>query len=156
MVVKPLRLALIVCVPSLVIAAIVALATPGSGQTSVPLARATTAERVNIKTHPHDMTDIVVQEVTLQPGGYTGWHYHPGPILVAVKAGTITLYDADDPSCTPSRVNAGSAFMEEPGHVHFARNEGAVAEQHISTYILPFGAPTRVDAPHPRNCAFLP
>ena len=31
--------------------------------------------------------DIVFQVLTIQPGGFTGWHTHPGPTLVAVAAG---------------------------------------------------------------------
>jgi quercetin dioxygenase-like cupin family protein len=144
---------LIVAVPILTVAAI-ALATPSSGFTTVLLARSSLAERLKIQTHPSEITDIVVQSVAIEPGGQSGWHYHPGPILVAVKAGTITLYDGDDPSCTPRQVSAGAAFIEQPGHVHLARNDGPVAEQHVSTYILPLGAPTRVDAPNPGNCPF--
>ena len=74
--------------------------------------------------------------------------------MVAVKSGTITLYDGDDPTCSPRSVSAGAVFVEEPGHVHLARNEGTTTEQHVSTYILPLGAPTRVDAPNPGNCPF--
>lgn len=144
---------LAVAVPVLGITAL-ALATPSSGLTTVLLARASLAERLKIQTHPHQITDIVVQSVAIEPGGQSGWHYHPGPILVAVKSGTITLYDGDDPTCTPRSVSAGAAFTEEAGHVHLARNEGATTEQHVSTYILPMGAPTRVDAPNPGNCPF--
>jgi quercetin dioxygenase-like cupin family protein len=131
-----------------------ALATPGSGGVSTLLARGTTFERVNIKTHPHEPSDIVMAHATTAPGGYSGWHSHPGFVLASVTAGTITLYDADDPSCTPKYVSAGQAFTEEPGHVHFARNEGAVPEQHVATYVVPLGSPTRTDAPNPGNCPF--
>jgi hypothetical protein len=27
-------------------------------------------------------------------GGSTGWHSHPGPAVVIVKSGSLTLYDA--------------------------------------------------------------
>ena len=148
-----LRRALLVIAPIMAMTAI-AFATPSSGFITVLLARATLAERLKIQTHPHELTDIVVQSVAIEPGGQSGWHSHPGPILVSVKSGTITLYDGDDPTCTPRYVSAGAAFVEEPGHVHLARNEGTVAEQHVSTYILPMGAPTRVDAPNPGNCPF--
>jgi quercetin dioxygenase-like cupin family protein len=147
-----IRIAL-VAAPVLAFAAI-ALATPSSGFMTVLLARSSLAERLKIQTHPHEITDVVMQSVAIAPGGHSGWHYHPGPILVAVKSGTITLYSGDDPTCTPRTVSAGAAFVEEPGHVHLARNEGSVTEQHVSTYILPHGAPTRVDAPDPGNCPF--
>jgi quercetin dioxygenase-like cupin family protein len=132
----------------------VALATPGSGAIGTLLARGTTFERVNIKTEPHEPSDIVVVHVTVAPGGYSGWHSHPGFVLATITAGTLTLYDGEDPSCTPRYVSAGQAFMELPGHVHFARNEGTVPEQHVSTYVLPLGSPTVTDAPNPGNCPF--
>ena len=134
--------------------AAIAVATPSSGFNTALLARASLAERLKIQTHPNEITDIVVQSVAIEPGGQSGWHYHPGPIVVAVKSGTITLYSGDDPTCTPRLVAAGAAFIEEPGHVHLARNEGTTTEQHVSTYILPMGAPTRVDAANPGNCPF--
>src|SRR5256714_15676524 len=45
----------------------------------------------------HDNTDIVVVSIVVTPGGNSGWHYHPGPVLVTVKTGTITFYMGDDP-----------------------------------------------------------
>ncbi len=48
----------------------------------------------------HDNTDIVVVSIVVTPGGNSGWHYHPGPVLVTVKTGTITFYMGDDPSCS--------------------------------------------------------
>ena len=40
-----------------------------------------------------------------------------------IKSGTLTLYDGDDPDCTPHVYNAGSTFVDEGGgHVHIARN----------------------------------
>src|SRR3989449_3696211 len=36
----------------------------------------------------HDNTDIVVVSIVVTPGGNSGWHYHPGPVLVTVKTGT--------------------------------------------------------------------
>jgi quercetin dioxygenase-like cupin family protein len=132
----------------------VALATPGFGAVSTLLARGTTFERVNIKTDPHEASDIVTAAATVAPGGYSGWHSHPGFVMASVTAGTITLYDGDDPTCTPRFVSAGQAFLEQPGHVHFARNEGTVTEQHVATYVVPVGSPTRTDAPNPGNCPF--
>ena len=43
--------------------------------------------------------ETVVQQIVISPGGQTGWHSHPGPVIVLIKAGTITFYDGDDPTC---------------------------------------------------------
>lgn len=136
------------------ISAALAWATPGSGFSSTLLARSTTDARIKIQTRPHELSDILVQQVTIQPGGYSGWHSHPGPGMVAVKAGVAAVYHADDPSCTPRYVPAGSAFTEDANDVHFVRNEGSVAYEAVATFVLPMGVPVRTDEPNPGNCPF--
>ena len=55
----------------------------------------------DVELKSHDNTDIAVTNIAVAPGGHSGWHYHPGPVLVVVKTGTITFYMGDDPSCSP-------------------------------------------------------
>jgi quercetin dioxygenase-like cupin family protein len=45
-------------------------------------------------------SDVVMQKARIAPGGHTGWHMHPGVTLVIVKAGPLTFYNGDDPTCT--------------------------------------------------------
>ena len=40
------------------------------------------------------------------------------------------------------------------GHVHLLRNEGTTNLVTVTVHILPAGAPRRIDAPAPGNCAF--
>jgi hypothetical protein len=82
-------------------------ARPGSGASGVVLAQGRMPGRLKIKTR--DASDVVVQQVTLQPGGFTGWHTHPGVVLAVVKAGTLTRYVAD---CTYKTYRTGDAFIE--------------------------------------------
>ena len=35
-------------------------------------------------------SDILQAKIVVQPGGDTGWHTHPGPVIVVVKTGTVT------------------------------------------------------------------
>src|SRR5215467_11493463 len=70
-------------------------------------------------------TDVVQQDVALAPGGYSGWHSHPGPVFITVKSGTATFYNADDPTCSPVTYPAGSAFIEPAGVHHFLLNAGS-------------------------------
>src|SRR3989454_7144300 len=74
----------------------------------------------------HDNTDIVVVSMVVPPGGNSGGHYHPGPVLVTVKTGTITFYMGDDPPCSAHVHPAGTTFFENGGMVGMARNEGTV------------------------------
>ena len=52
-------------------------------------------------------TDVHVLENVIAPGGSFGWHSHPGPSLVTVKSGTLSVYQA--PDCTPQGLRAGVA-----------------------------------------------
>lgn len=103
--------------------------------------------------------DVATQVVTFQPGGFSGWHTHPGPVFFTVRTGTLTVYEGDDPSCTPLVFPAGTGAVEAGTntHIHMVRNEtGSVAEA-LVTYLVPVGTPQsalRTDRPNPGNCPF--
>jgi quercetin dioxygenase-like cupin family protein len=109
----------------------------------------------DVELKSHDNTDIVVTNIGVAPGGHSGWHFHPGPVLVVVKKGTITFYMGNDPTCSPQVHPAGTAFFEEGGMVGIARNESRTdSAKVVATFFVPKGSPTRVDAARPGNCAF--
>jgi quercetin dioxygenase-like cupin family protein len=140
-----------------------ALATPGAGSTVNILVRALFDE-MDAKTHfglhkaeirTKGFSDVYVLTVTIAPGGHTGWHTHPGPSVVSVRSGTATYYSGDDPGCAARTYSAGSGFVDPGGgDVHMVRNEGSVDLELVGFQILPAGAPQRIDAPSPGNCAF--
>ncbi|HEU0092808.1 MAG TPA: cupin domain-containing protein, partial [Vicinamibacteria bacterium] len=99
-------------------------------------------------------SDLHVLENTIVQGGSFGWHSHPGPSLVIVKTGALTLYRGDDPTCTPQVVEAGSGFVDNGGDVHLVRNEGSVVTVVYVTSLVPRGAVRRIDEPSPGNCPF--
>jgi quercetin dioxygenase-like cupin family protein len=139
----------------------VAVATPGAGVVGTITAVGTIAEPFKVKTDDlvklktEGPINVVDQTITIEPGGHTGWHSHPGPALATIKSGTLTLYDGDDPNCTPHAYDAGSTFVDEGGgHVHMARNEGTTPVEVSVTYLTPVGAGPRTDAPRPGNCTF--
>ena len=140
----------------------VAVATPGLLVSASTPVRGTIAERFKVETEglvelkTKGPIDVADQTITIQPGGHTGWHSHPGPALATIKSGTLTLYDGDDPNCTPHPFNAGSTFVDEGGgHIHIARNEGTTPVEVSVTYLLPVGAGPRTDVtPAPGNCTF--
>ena len=146
-------------------------ATPGSGISFVPLARATYEPldvdfrsdefvdhpQFKVKLKSNYEVDIATQIVTFQPGGYSGWHSHGGPTIIAVKSGTLTEYDGEDPTCSPTTLpqGAGKIEVEDPSHVHMVRNETDAIAELVVTYIMPVGLnPPRVDRPSPGNCPF--
>jgi quercetin dioxygenase-like cupin family protein len=148
--------------------AVVAYATPNSGVLiNNVVARAGFADLTDIKfkvttangqevAHVPNAQDTVMQQVVIAPGGYTGWHSHPGPVVVLVTKGTLTFYAEDDPTCTGRTYTAGQAFIDRgQGHVHIGRNEGSENLELWSAYFdVPPGQPFRIDAPAPGNCPF--
>jgi len=100
--------------------------------------------------------DVATQIVTFQPGGFSGWHSHPGPVLFTVKSGTLTVYEGDDPSCTPFTFPAGTGAVEAGTntHIHMVRNETSQVAEALVTYMVPVGTPLRKDLPNPGNCPF--
>lgn len=141
----------------------IALATPSSGVTSTTIATGS-LDPVNLILKNGDwmtqfrtkgQSSLTVVENDVAPGGSFGWHSHPGPSLIIVKAGTLTFYRADDPSCTPEVHSAGEAFVDPGTDVHIGRNDGTVVAVVIVTRLLPAGAPARIDQPDPGTCAGL-
>lgn len=99
-------------------------------------------------------TTVQVVENRVAPGGSFGWHSHPGPSVIVVKAGTITFYQGDDPTCTGTSYSAGDALVDPGNIVHIGRNEGAVELVVLVTRFLPVGAAPRDDEPANTACAF--
>jgi hypothetical protein len=101
------------------------------------------------------LSDVYVQSNVWQPGGTTGWHTHPGHSLIIVTAGTVTVYEGNDPTCEPAVYTVGMGFVDPGGdHVHVIRNEGDVLASTIAVQLIPAGAVRRIDAPDPGNCPF--
>ncbi|MEO7442535.1 MAG: cupin domain-containing protein [Acidimicrobiales bacterium] len=118
------------------------------------LTKVTVDDRIKVNTK--DLSEVTTYRITLQPGGATPWHYHPGPHMVSVGAGTVTVYEAD---CATTPYPAGQGFFD-PGkssppsrqHVHLARNDGSVPAVLLVTDIRRPGEPLRVDVPAPASC----
>lgn len=101
-----------------------------------------------------DSAEVIVQNVTVEPGAQTGWHSHHGPVVVVVAAGTMTLYQADDPSCSGETFTVGEVFVDPgQGNAHNARNEGSTSVSLYATYFdVPVGAGPAVPAANPGTC----
>ncbi len=154
----------------------VAVATPPEGIVSAPVfARGAFADRTNVKfsikergecrdfIYARNAKDTVIQQIVIAPGGHTGWHSHPGPVVVVVTSGQLSFYDSEDPTCTVRTYYAGQTFVDSgQGHVHIARNEGSVNLELWATYFdvppvdpnVPGSGSPRIDKPAPGNCSF--
>jgi len=119
-----------------------AAATPPVGVTATTLSQQTVGG-----------TDYIVREITIQPGGSTGWHTHRGVVYGIVKAGTLTRDAAD---CGGESVaNPGDPITDPSGddHVHIGRNLGTTPVVLDITYVDPAGAPASDSVPNP-GCDF--
>ncbi len=96
--------------------------------------------------------DFVTAEITIRPGGETGWHSHPGIVQAIFVEGTATVYFAEAP-CDGEEFSAGQVLVEHPGHVEIARNRGNKNVRVIATFIVPHGSPFRVGAAAPQGAA---
>lgn len=100
--------------------------------------------------------EVTTTRLAVPPGGHTPWHYHPGAHVVAVTAGTVTVYETD---CTPRGVfTVGDSFFDagsaKPRHIHTLYNPGPdPAEVIITDFREQGGALTvSVDPPPEGDC----
>jgi quercetin dioxygenase-like cupin family protein len=144
---KTLALVILGVVP--VVAAGAALATPPFLFTGTPIARGTLEGHFKIKLQGSSRPgDAAILQVTQAPGGHSGWHAHPGPAVVIVKSGELTIDQASD--CSSKTYTVGQVAIEPSGHVHLARNTGpGTLELWITFLDVPVGANPRIDAPDP-------
>jgi quercetin dioxygenase-like cupin family protein len=149
---RSIRLAAAIASGAVLLSSTLALATAGSGVIDVSErgnGTTTAGVKVNvpgeIKLQAKDGLKVFDQELSVLPGGFVGWHSHPGPVLVTVKAGTFRFQEAD---CSYVDYTQGQTFVDEGGgHVHNGRNPGAINTDLSITYLLPPGAAPRIDVP---------
>ena len=124
------------------VAATTASATPATGLQVVTLSENTV-----------DGIDYITREITIAPGGSTGWHYHEPIVYGIIRMGTLTWAPVD---CVGVKTYpAGSAVAEPSGadHVHLGRNLGDEPLVMWVNYVAPAGTPPAVSVPDP-GCGF--
>lgn len=137
------------------------MGTPAGGVLSAPiLARGDFVDEVDVKiklgtahgtvvSNAPDAGEVIVQEITIAPNGTTGWHSHPGPVVVVIKSGALTYVSEEGGVCVEATYAAGSAFVDPgQGHVHSAFNRGTENLVLYATYFdVPAGTSPRIDEP---------
>ena len=122
-----------------------AAASPGGGVTAETFVTGTlkgdnqqNSDRVKFQTK--DDTLVRVQKLTFSPGGFTGWHHHPGIVIVTVKEGMIQMMHSD---CSTHEYGPGSdhgsVFVEGEQRVHEASSAGGAVV--YATYVAPDASP---------------
>jgi quercetin dioxygenase-like cupin family protein len=152
------RLAFVAAISAVVGAATVAsiaLANPGTTTSMILAARSTFSDSVQvnddrIKFQTKDPTDFVVQQVTFTPHANSGWHHHPGVILVLVKSGQVTTHDEN---CQTKSYGQGQAFVEYGDTPFMVSNEsGTETAVDVAAQVAPTGSPFRIED-DPPPCA---
>lgn len=131
-----------------------AMASPGSGVTPETYVTANLLENVQInheriKVQTKDPVTVRVQKLTFAPGAHTGWHHHPGAVVVAVQSGSVTFVHED---CSTKVYGPGmpdgSVFIEGHDDSHEATSAGGATV--FATYLAP-EAVFRIEDPA-RSC----
>ena len=123
-----------------------ASASPGAGVAAETFTTSRLLEEIvinheRVKFQTKDPTAVRVQRLTFGAGARTGWHHHPGLVIVAVQSGLVTLTDSD---CVTTRTYGpgspnGAVFVEGDDHAHQASSQGGATV--LVTYVVP-GDPT--------------
>ena len=158
---KVVALALVVAAGAVALAAYAALPSRTVDPASVPLGTLAGASSVNVLSVDAFMraieqahgTNAVLQHLRFTPGQSTLWHTHPGPNLVLVVGGSLTLTDEH---CHVTTYTDGEGFATGLNvHLAAAGPEGA---DFYSLYFLPADAdvlrtPPAGESAQPPNCA---
>jgi len=131
-----------------------ALATAGSGLSASTPYRGTLGASLHLnvgdmKFQTKGPVDFVDRTITFAAGATSGWHSHPGAVLVVVASGSLVRYFAD---CSSVVIPTGGAFVESGDAPGLVRNEGAVESVTYVTFIAPAGttiAGLRIDKANP-------
>jgi quercetin dioxygenase-like cupin family protein len=100
-----------------------------------------------------DGAELFIQHARLAANQATAWHTHPGPVLVAVRSGSLTYEDAHANRCRRTTYTAGEGFIDPGlGHVHRAV-AGPLGAEFYPVYILPKDSQTHlIEATAPEQC----
>ena len=127
------------------VAVAVAVGSPGSGVAITTLVTANFDDAVHlnsdrVKFQTKGPTDVRMQKLVYSPGGRSGWHHHPGIVIITVAQGAVTFTHSDCSSKTygPNEQN-GAVFVEggdDPGQVTSAGGATVYA-----TFVAPSANP---------------
>jgi quercetin dioxygenase-like cupin family protein len=117
------------------------------GATVIPLKeKITVGDNWSVNLEDKGQSDFYFQDLVVGPGGRTGWHSHPGLLLITVKEGSVDFYDKD---CVKRTYGAGQSFSES-AEPHNALNWGSGNAHLLIAYIVKKGEPRRIESAQPK------
>jgi quercetin dioxygenase-like cupin family protein len=131
--------------------ATIALASPPSGQRTSPAVTGTLKpvdiEPDGVELETEEPVEVTTLTLTLDPGGFTGWHVHPGVLIATVQSGSVVR----EVGCRARTYSAGEAFVEHgdqpTGQVRNASQTAPAV--FFVTQIAPPGLPRRAETDPP-------
>jgi quercetin dioxygenase-like cupin family protein len=99
----------------------------------------------NVKLETQGESEFFHQDLVVGPGGRTGWHSHPGLLMITVKEGSVDFYDKD---CVKHTYAAGQSFTES-AEPHNVLNPGSSNTRMLIAYIVKRGEPRRIESAQP-------
>jgi quercetin dioxygenase-like cupin family protein len=133
--------------------ATIALANTGTLITTTILGhRATLSDSVQvnqdrIKFQTKDATAVLVQTITFDKHGTSGWHFHPGVVIVVVESGQVTTHDAN---CQTATYGAHQSFVESGTEPFMVSNESSTDRAVVyATLVVLAGSPFRIETAPP-------
>ena len=131
------------------------MATPAVGFTAKLLAKGTLAkpaeiQALGIRFSSERSTDVYVQQVDFAPGGSSGWHEHPGLVIVTVATGAVIVHSGCD---SGRQYSAGQSFTEAPLTPMLVENASSTAAaQNFAAVVVPVGRAPRIELPAAPDC----
>jgi hypothetical protein len=107
------------------------------------------SDRVKFQTK--DATDVRVQRLEFAPGSSSGWHHHPGIVLVTVESGSVTLTHSDCSSTTYGPGLPAGAVFAEGGDDPVLATSATGAVNYV-VFVAPSGEPFRIDDHDAPSC----
>jgi quercetin dioxygenase-like cupin family protein len=135
----------------LVAMATIALASPPSGQhTSTPVTgtlQPVDIEPDGVEFETEEPVEATTFTLTLDPGGFTGWHVHPGVLIATVQSGAVVR----EVGCRARTYSAGEAFVEHGDQPTGQVRNASLTEPAVFsvTQIAPSGVPRRAESNPP-------
>lgn len=116
------------------------------GATVSPLAETIAVGDWTVHLEDKGQSELYFQDLVLGPQGRSGWHTHPGLLLITVKEGSVDWYDKD---CHKRTYEAGQSFTES-AEPHNVLNSGTREVHLLIAYIVKKGEARRAESPQPK------
>jgi quercetin dioxygenase-like cupin family protein len=132
------------------------MATPSIGFTAKVLAKGTLSKpaeinALGVKFSTKQSTDVYVQQVDIAPGGISGWHEHPGLVMVTVATGAVIVHAGCQAA---QQYSAGQSFVEPPLTPIMVENASSASPaQNFATLVVPAGRAPRIELQGAPDCS---